>query len=210
MKPLSCAIISLVLCTFLFTGTVFAEPTHPNEVGLYLTPHGYGATGTYENGLPVDVYLVLTKPTDTETGLPFSAINFFECQLNFSPFPINALFKLGELFPGSAVNVGNSWNLQEGYLEYIVGFAESIPVIDEAVVLVTITFFLQGTGEIGVTLGPTSSSSIPGQMDFGLGFQSPHIMHPVSGSHDAPVFLFNGEAVSVENDTFGSVKALYR
>jgi hypothetical protein len=35
-------------------------------------------------------------------------------------------------------------------------------------------------------------------------------MHPVSGSHDAPVFLFNGEAVTVESDTFGSVKALYR
>ena len=36
------------------------------------------------------------------------------------------------------------------------------------------------------------------------------IMHSMGGSHDAPVFLFEEEAVAVENETVGSVKALYR
>jgi len=36
------------------------------------------------------------------------------------------------------------------------------------------------------------------------------IMHPVSGSYDAPVFIFNGEAVPVETESFGPVKTLYR
>ena len=200
----------MVLYALLFTGSVFAEPTHPNEVGLYMTPDGYGATGTYEIGIPVDVHLVLTKPTNTETGQPFDAINVFECQLNFSPVPEGTLFNLGEYYPGSAFNVGDNWHIDEGYLEYIVGFGENIPVIDEAVVLVTITFFSTTASEIEVTLGPTSSSSIPGQMNFGLGVSTPHIMNPVSGSPDAPVFLFHGEAIAVENETFGSVKALYR
>ena len=35
-------------------------------------------------------------------------------------------------------------------------------------------------------------------------------MYSMGGSHEAPVFVFNGEAVAVENESFGSVKALYR
>jgi hypothetical protein len=35
-------------------------------------------------------------------------------------------------------------------------------------------------------------------------------MYPISGSHEAPVFVFNGVAVPVEEESFGSVKALYR
>jgi hypothetical protein len=32
----------------------------------------------------------------------------------------------------------------------------------------------------------------------------------MGGSHDAPVFLFEGIAIAVEEESFGSVKALYR
>ena len=64
-----------------------------------------------------------------------------------------------------------------------------------------------------VSLGPSPSSDIPGQMCFltyDLGPPNLVVMHSISGSHDAPVFLFNGEAVPVETDSFGSVKVLYR
>ena len=48
------------------------------------------------------------------------------------------------------------------------------------------------------------SNLIRGQADHLL------IMYSMGASHDAPVFHFEGEAVAVENDTFGSVKALFR
>jgi hypothetical protein len=61
--------------------------------------------------------------------------------------------------------------------------------------------------------------SIPGQMaftDFDDGY-SLHVMHPVSGSHDVPVFALNwpgefpfGETVPQRDESFGGVKALYR
>ena len=74
--------------------------------------------------------------------------------------------------------------------------------------------FVQVVAEvIEVTLGPiniTRSPTVPGQMVYRSGNGHLEIMHPVSGSHDAPVFVFGGEAVAVENESFGTVKALYR
>ena len=34
-----------------------------------------------------------------------------------------------------------------------------------------------------------------------------HIMYPISGSHDDPVFLFNGYAVPVENESAGQTQS---
>ena len=74
-----------------------------------------------------------------------------------------------------------------------------------------------GDGITEVSLGPLDDSqSIPGEMAFLGGHQSSGpdyiltIMYSMGGSHDAPVFVFNGEAVAVENESFGSVKALFR
>ena len=92
MKKLLFAVSAIaVLSLLLVAGSSIAEPTHPNEVGLYMEPFepdGTGVTGTYIVGDPVIVYLVLTRPTDTETGIPYPTINAFECMLTFNP--INA------------------------------------------------------------------------------------------------------------------------
>ncbi len=82
---------------------------------------------------------------------------------------MDGLFSLGHLFPGSAFNVGDVWNLRAGYLEYIVGFYDNIPVIDEAVVLVTITFLLLTTDEIEVEMGPTPVPCYPGPNGLPIG-----------------------------------------
>ena len=60
---------------------------------------------------------------------------------------------------------------------------------------------------------------MPGEMalaDFDDGY-SLHVMHPVSGSSDVPVFALNwpgefpfGETVPARDASFGGVKALYR
>ena len=67
------------------------------------------------------------------------------------------------------------------------------------------------SGKAGGDLGSFS----PGQMAFLGGYEPapPYSLLPmysIGGSHDAPVFIFNGEAVDVESESFGTVKALYR
>lgn len=189
----------------------FAEPTHPNEIGLYLTNDGLGATGIDEFGTPLYVYLVLTKPTDTVTGTPYNTITAFECRLNFSP--AGSLYLLGDVLPPESINIGDNTHFHDGYLEYAVEIYNDIPVIDESVQLIAFTFLQHVLGVIEVTLTPTSNfiPSIPGQMAFASESGQIRIMHSMGGSHDAPVFIFGGgEAVSVEQGSFGSVKALYR
>ena len=192
--------------------SAISEPTHPNEVGLYTTRDGYGPTGTFEVGSPVEVYLVLTKPIDLiGGGLPHSTVSSFECRLNFNPS--GGLFLLGEILSPNGINIGDNSHLGDGYLEYIFA-GDDMPVVDEAVVLIEFLFLYNNASPVEVTLGPSSASSIPGEMAFLSRDFYPdwniNVMHSVSGSHEAPVFIFNGEAVAVENESFGAVKALYR
>ena len=210
MKKLLFAAAAMVMLSMLAPGTGFAEPTHPNEVGRYTNDDGTGATGIYGIGTLLEVYLVLTRPTDTLTGNPYTTINAFECRLNFNP--IGDLFKLGEILPPESINIGESNNIMEGYLEYVVGIGTDWPVTDESVVLVHFLFMHFAPGVIEVTLGPISNynPSIPDHMAFQSLPGHLLIMHSMGGCHECPVFLFEGEAVAVENETFGSVKALYR
>lgn len=187
-----------------------AEPTHPNEIGLYTEPNGYGATGTTDIGIPVNVYLVLTRPEGDNVPLP--GIRGFECQLNFNPF--GGIFLLGHVLNGAgAINIGETTRLaSDGYLEYVVGFPDIVPTVDEACLLISFTFLNAVPDVINVTLGTISSysPSIPDQMAFVTPFQTLEVMYSMGGSPDAPVFIFNGEAIPVEKGSYGSVKALYR
>jgi hypothetical protein len=207
MKKLLFAVAALsVLAPF--TGT--AEPTHPNEIGLYTTPDGYGATETDVIGAPVEVYLVLTKP-EVENE-PDPHVFAFDGQLNFNPVGQMSLISI--TLGGEGLNVGDVDHVSNGWLEFITGFASpGIPSINDAVLLATITLVNNNFIPVEITLGPCSLPAIPGQMVY-LSDNNVthilHIMHPVSGSQDAPVFIFNGEAVPVEDESFGSVKALYR
>ena len=155
------------------------------------------------------MYLVLTKPTDTNTGIPYDTINAFECRLDFSP--IGDLFMLADVLPPTSINIGDTDHLNdEGYLEYIVGIGTAWPVVDESVVLIEFVFIHTAPGEIEVFLAPTSVPAFPGLMVFQSESGVLLPMHPISGSFDAPVFVFEGEAVAVENQSFGSLKALFR
>jgi hypothetical protein len=215
MKKLLFVAAAFVAFSMLASTVVVAEPTHPNEVGLYMTPDGYGATGTSVIGVPVTVYLVLTKPTDLQNGgTPLNNIYGFECQLNFNPNPFGNLFKLLDNLPSVSINVGDSSDINQGFLEYVVGIGTPLAVVDEAAVLITFTFMAVAPNPFVVTLGPPGGySSIPGQMAFYTNSQysdDAQVMYSVGGSHESPVFIFNGEAVAVEDKSFGSVKALYR
>lgn len=211
MKKLLLAVTWIATLSLLAPSSSIAEPTHPNEVGLYLTPDGLGATGTYEVAQPVVVYLVVTKPTDLETGLPHIGASDFECQLNFNPY--GTLFAVQVDFPSQNISYGDLNGIGEGHMEFIIDAYSGYPVIDESVVLVRIVFVQVVAEVIEVTLGPINisrSPTVPGQMVYRSGNGHLEIMHPVSGSMDAPVFIFNGAAVAVDQESFGSVKASYR
>lgn len=195
------------LSLLLVPGSSIAEPTSPNEVGLYTTPDAFGETGTLIVGSPVNVYLVLSRPE--KNGVPYDTINAFECLLTFNP--IGNLFKLGDILPPWAINVGDNNNIANGYLEYIVGLGADWPVIDESVVLIEFLFMHTAPGVIEVSLGPTSAPSINGQMAYQSVNGDLRVMYSIAGAiHEAPVFLFGGFAIAVETESFGSVKALYR
>jgi len=211
MKKLLLFVSAIITISLMMSGAGIAEPTHPNEVGLYLTEDGTGPTGTFVMGSPVVTYLVLTKPADDENGnVPFSTVDAFECQLNFDPVPDNDLLLMDYVLPPGHIDIGRVKDINEGFLEFQVGVAYPIPVINEAAVLVTITFMNLNPATTVVTLGPVLYPSIMGQMAFVSDPGQLRIMHSIGGSHDAGVFEFNGEAVAVEAESFGSVKALFR
>jgi len=218
MKKLIFPVFAIAVLFLLTPNPGIAEPTHPNEVGLYLNDDGTGATGTFVVGAPVDVYLVLTKPTDVENGnVPFNVVTGVEFQMHFNPVPSD-LILLATVLPPGSIDIGRYKDISTGILEFIVGIPDNsaVSVIDEAAMLIKFTFLKLSTETTEVTLRPIPDSpSIPGEMAF-LGGDQPWppysllAMYSMGGSHEAGVFEFNGEAVDVESESFGTVKALYR
>ena len=169
MKKLLLFASAIVALSLLTPITGLAEPTHPNEVGLYLTTDGTGGTGTNVVGGQINIYLVMTKPADAENGYtPYLSLLAFELALHFDPVPNNNLFKLADVLPSYSINVGDSSNVNNGYLEYVVGIATNYPVIvtDESAVLIRFNFFITTSNPMAITLHPTSKPSIPGEMVF--------------------------------------------
>jgi hypothetical protein len=207
MKKLLFVVSALAALSLLAPSSGFAQHVYYNQLGLYMDASGFGATGTMDVGIPVNVFLVLTRPASGESVFP--GVKAFECQLNFNP--AGNLFKLGDALAADGLNIGDVDNINLGYLEYVVGFSDVVPLQpDESVALITFTFLNNNAGPVEVTLGPPSQASIPGEMVFLPPTPPLEIMYPSSGDPNDPVFIFNGDAVAVEDATFGGVKALYR
>jgi hypothetical protein len=208
MKKLLFAVSALAALSLLAPSTGFAQHMYDNQIGLYTTPDGMGATGTDQVSTPVNLYLVLTRPAAVD-GTPYAGITAFDCQLNFNP--IGGIFVTNNALNGEGFNIGETGAIAEGYLEFIVGFADVVTAEpDGSLLLVTLQFINSNIDRVDVTLSPASIPSIPGTMGF-LPVDPPLVeMFPSSGSYDDPIFSFNAEATPVEEESFGSVKALYR
>ena len=211
MKKLLFAVSALAALALLAPSTGFAQHVHPNQVGLWELPDGTGANGTDVIGAPVIVYLVLLKPE--KDGVPYDSLLAFECRLNFNP--AGTLYKLGDVFPPQALNVGDSNNIAAGYVEYAVGLGVEFPVTEGSVVLVAITFMHLAPGIMTeVSMSPISVPSVPGEMVF---ISEEGVMQPMysaggpEGNPDEnPVWIFGGNATPIQTESFGSVKALFR
>jgi hypothetical protein len=207
MKKLLFAVSALAALSLLAPSSGFAQHVYYNQIGLYMDANGFGATGTNDVNTPVDVFLVLTRPAEGEVIFP--GVKAFECQVNFSP--AGQMFKLGDALIAEGLNIGDTANIGLGYLEYIVGFSDVVALQpDESIALITFTFMNMNPGVVDVTLGPPSVASIPGEMAFLPEVPLLQVMYSAAGTPDGSVFTFNGSAVAVENESFGSVKALFR
>ena len=114
MKKLLLSVFAVALLPLLMAGVVLAEPTDPNEIGLYVTQDGTGPTGTTVIGTPVEVYLFLTRPTDVEeNGQPFISFAGFECLFTFNPVP-SLLILLSTELPPQSLDIGRYKDIQEG------------------------------------------------------------------------------------------------
>jgi len=199
-----------------------AEPTHPDEVGLYAEPDAFGATGTSVMNEPVTVYLVITRPVDPVTGKYFPLLCGFGLCLDFDPVPDGDLLLLDVKLPERAIDLGRYKDINTGILEYTVGWpgddTGEVPVIDGAAVVAEFTFFNMATRSTAVRFAPVDAPDLPDELVY-VGYREdaypenpyPQLpMYAVSGSMDDPVFMFNGEAVATESRSFGTLKALYR
>ncbi len=210
MKKLLFAVSALAALSLLAPSTGFAQiHDYDNQVGLFLAADGTGGTNSNDIGVPVFVYLVLLRPVDEMNGdAPYPDINAFECMLNFSG---GALFKLGDAYPPTGINVGDNTDINQGFLEYIVGIGTSVPVTDGSVTLITFQFMATTPAETLINLTQTSRPGIPGEMAFQSISGELRVMYSAANDvPDDPVFSFNGGTVAVEDASFGSVKALFR
>ena len=210
MKKLFFAVSAQAALSLLAPSTGFAQHTYDNTIGLYTDPAGLDPdnTGTDQIGAPVNVYMVLARPA-AEDGTPFPGVTAFDCQLNFNP--VGGIFVTGNALNGEGFNIGDVGSIDQGFLEFIVGFADAVtPEPDGSLLLVTLQFINSNVERVDISMSPASIPSIPGTIGF-LPVDPPLVeMFPSSGSMDTPVFSFNATAVAVEEETFGSVKALYR
>jgi hypothetical protein len=155
-----------------------------------------------------ECYVVLTNPYNEALGRPVTTVGGFE----FRPVLPDSVYLLAARCP-------SPWGCGWGFPDFLVGC--EAPVITGACTLVTMTVMSTTGASDLLYLIPVQDApqSIPGHMiftDFDDDF-SPHVMHPVSGSHDVPVFALNWDGefpfwqtVPAQDTTFGGVKALYR
>ena len=214
MKKLFFVVSALAALSLLAPSTGFAQPEHvySNQVGLFMSNDGFGATGTSDIG-SVTVFLVLIKPEDVDNAMaPYSSIRAFECTLNFTPAPVPGdLFLTGNTWPTPAVDIGKIKDIDAGIIEYVAAYGSPMPVSsDGSVELVAINFLNLAATPLVVSLSATSIPSIPGDMVFEAVQGDLRVMNSAGGNQDAGVFVFNGEAVAVESESFGSVKSLFR
>lgn len=207
-------IVAQFIALLMIPQLCLAQWYFPNEVGMFTTNDGTGATQTSAISMPVDVYLVLLDPTDfSDPGdsVPLDHINGFECTLSFDPNPLGNLFVLSDALADGAINVGDNSDINQGFLEYDVTLGSDFPVTEGSVQLIYFQFMALNATTTDIHLVPPSNPAIPGMMSY----QSPvgefHQMDPFSSCLGGLIFRFGYICgLSAEASTFGRVKALYR
>ena len=186
-----------------------------NEVGIYAVPDPDGCASAQIDIAPLtgfQCYVVLTNPWNDDLDRPVSTIGFINLYLP----PPDGVWLLGATMP--PLSTWDCWDCPLGYL----WFPVDCTVTGQSVVLTTLTMLVEGPGPYLLFMSPPPpgfGSEFPGEMTYYEtdGDHPVHVMDPVSGSFDVPVFAINWdgdlsfcETVPDEGTSFGSLKALYR
>jgi len=219
--------VSVIFCLILFTGTVLAPgighaQVFNNEIGLYtdLSADPASTSINIESNVLFDVFLLVTNPVNEEFGPPDCAPPIQR------DIPIIDAIQFRLLIPEvglytMATTPNGTISLWAGTRpDYALAFDVPIPVPENrAVLFITFTFMVLDTDPKEFFLGPTVSFSWNGLVILDtseiLDPRCPNNgnlqrVYPVSGDYDMPVFGINTSVVVTENESFGSVKALYR
>lgn len=215
MKKLLFAVSALAALSLLAPSAGFAQTAY-NQLGIYTDQAGIpdSANTVATVNVPFNAYLVLTNPWNHSFGpiggeveQAITAVDGFEVRLDF---PESASwFMLSENFPANEINVGQG-------NDYVVGFATSVPVTDNAVVLVTWQFMVLAASEFNTYMNLTTFPSVAGTLaivDADDTDQPSNLVsvYPSTNDFDTPVFSVNGTAaVATENESWGGVKALFK
>lgn len=210
MKKLSLIMSACALLLLVAPIWSIAQDVYPNEVGIYTNPDATGPAGISPPlSVPTDIWLLLTNVVDLENGgVPMEMVTAFECRIDVTPDPLNDFYMLSYDFGDSnstAINVGD-W----GDGELIVGLATPVFVANETAFLAKITIMALSSTRYDLSLHETSKPGIPGEMAFVGDDGTIKKMNSIGGAIGATVFSIYGEAVAIETESFGSVKALYR
>ncbi len=187
--------------------------TFYSQLGIYSdqvgTPEAANFVATPNT--PFNAYLVLTNPINeaydggTGTTRPITLVDAFECKIIM---PETAGFvKLSETYPEQAINLATP-------PDYVVGYAASVPVVGNAVVLCTWQFMVTSGDQADIFLGLVRFPSIPGEMAI-VDAEDPQDnlckVYVSTNNFAVPVFSINGTAaVATVDASWGDVKALFR
>lgn len=213
MKKLLFAVSALAALSLLAPSVGFAQTAH-NQLGMYIDQVGTPTAANIDVAIntPFNVFLVLTNPVNetfnegVDTQVPITSVDGFEAAI---VLPTAAtFFVLAENYPAPEINVGSA-------PDYIVGFSNSVPVVDNAVVLVSWQFMTLDPAALDVFMDATATARFPGKMavvDAGDNTTTPgQPIYPSTGDFANKVFSINGTPpVATENESWGGVKALFR
>jgi len=190
-----------------------AQINHPyNELGIYAVPDPDGCATAQIDVPPLTVFncwVVLTSPWNEDLGRPVATVGGIEFRL---------------VVPGDVYLLGVDYGMcippfTPTLPDFLVGCAT--PVVDGRATLLGLTLMAMLASPSFLYLSPVQDApqTFPGQIAFSDYDDdwSLHVMYPVSGGFDVPVFAINWdgelsfcETVPDAGMAFGALKALYR
>ena len=209
MKKLLFAVCALAAISLLAPNAGFAQEWK-NRIGIYTTAT---ATDDHFATNPVgqfNIYFLLTSP-QMDDGTPITQLDAFEFKVTITGTP-GMFFKLAQTLPPNSLNVGQDSDAYAA--EYAVGAASPFPVTGGIAQLMSWNCMVVGGGPFSFFLNQTSAPSLPGHLAISIPLEGGSAQlvacEPSSGDFASSVFGIGSDPTGVENETFGSVKALFR
>jgi hypothetical protein len=196
-------LVVLLLVSLMATSAFAVLDPDVNGVGMYFDTNADVNALEIGPGLQFQVYVMITNPEFDVSGIEFGY------NVITTPGSESSYFRLSEVFPAGAINIGQNANAFLG--DYVIGLADPVPA-SPAVVMVTWTCMTLVPMAVEFYVTPSSIPSLPG--DPVPAYEAGGFILPLqqsSGGPDAPVACVNScTPVAVEGASFGSVKSLFR